>query len=71
MRQGLDDALTMVSYLSGAQIRAVARSFAVVTAIELDSLQQKRLRRIARHQQASSCQLLTTQWYRYPRTLFR
>ena len=47
MRQGLDDVLTMVSHLSGAQIRAVAADLHARHGIELDSLQQKRLRRIA------------------------
>jgi hypothetical protein len=47
MRQGLDDLLTMVSHLSGAQIRAVATELRSRHGIELDSLQHKRLRRIA------------------------
>ena len=47
MRQGLDDVLTMVGHLSGAQIRAVAAELRTRHGIELDSLQERRLRRIA------------------------
>ena len=47
MRQGLDDVLTMVGHLSGAQIRAVAAELRSRHHMELDSLQQRRLRRVA------------------------
>ena len=47
MRQGLDDVLTMVGHLSGVQIRAVAAELRSRHGMELDSLQQRRLRRIA------------------------
>jgi hypothetical protein len=47
MRQGLDDVLTMISHLSGTQIRAVAAELRSRHSMELDSLQQRRLRRIA------------------------
>ena len=47
MRQGLDDALTMVGHLSGAQLRAVAEEIRHRHGIGLDSLQQRRLRRLA------------------------
>jgi hypothetical protein len=47
MRQGLNDVLTMVSHLSGKKIREVAAELRARHGIELDSLQQRRLRRIA------------------------
>ena len=47
MRQALDDVLTMVSHLPGTQIRAVAEELRSRHGMELDSLQQRRLRRIA------------------------
>jgi hypothetical protein len=47
MRQGLDEVLTMVSHLSGKQIRKVAAELRARHGIEFDSLQQRRLRQIA------------------------
>jgi hypothetical protein len=62
MRQGLDDLLTMVSHLSGAQIRAVATELRSRHGIELDSLQHKRLRRIAAIRDRGRV-TSETQWY--------
>jgi hypothetical protein len=62
MRQGLDDLLTMVSHLPGAQIRAVATELRSRHGIELDSLQQKRLRRIAAIRERGRV-TSETQWY--------
>jgi hypothetical protein len=47
MRQGLDDLLTSAGLLSGAQLRRLASELRTRHGIELDSLQQRRLRRIA------------------------
>ena len=47
MREALDDLLTMASDLSGAQLRTVADELRTRHGIELDSLQQRRLRRVA------------------------
>ncbi|MFL6543519.1 MAG: hypothetical protein ACJ8I9_10140, partial [Chthoniobacterales bacterium] len=47
IRQGLDDLLTAASHLSGAQLRALATELRTRHGIELDSLQQRRLRRLA------------------------
>ena len=62
MRQRLDDLLTMVSHLSGAQIRAVAMELRARHGIELDSLQQKRLRRISTIRERGRV-TSETQWY--------
>ena len=47
MRQGLDDLLTMASHLSGAQLRTLTSELRSGHGIEFDSLQQRRLRRLA------------------------
>ena len=47
MREALDDLLTMASDLSGAQLRTLADELRKRHGIELDSLQQRRLRRVA------------------------
>jgi hypothetical protein len=62
MRQALDDTLTMVSHLTGAQIRAVATELRTRHGLEFDSLQQKRLRRIASIRERGRV-TSETQWY--------
>jgi hypothetical protein len=47
MRQGLDDLLTMASHLSCAQLRTLTSELRSRHGIEFDSLQQRRLRRLA------------------------
>ena len=62
MRQALDDLLTMVGHLSGGQMRAIAADLRTRHGIELDSLQQKRLRRIASIREQGRV-ASETQWY--------
>ena len=47
MREALNDFLTMVGHLPGTQLRAVAAELRSQHGVELDSLQQRRLRRLA------------------------
>jgi hypothetical protein len=62
MRQGLDDLLSMASGLSGAQLRALAAELRARHGLELDSLQHRRLRRIASIRERGSI-TSDTQWY--------
>ena len=62
MRQGLDDLLTMASHLSGAQLRALASELRTRHGIEFDSLQQRRLRRLAAIRERGRI-TSDTQWY--------
>ena len=62
MREGLDDLLSMASDLPGAQLRALAVELRSRHGIELDSLQQRRLRRIASIRERGRI-ASDTQWY--------